>query len=61
MLARQTMAYLKEAPLDDLRIEAAAELIGEEVDPPEDPAYPPAYRRHLVQVLLRQALTELLQ
>ena len=59
MLARRTMAFLQKAPLDHTRIEQAVDLIGEEVIPPEDPAYPPAYRRHLVQVLLRRTLLEL--
>jgi carbon-monoxide dehydrogenase medium subunit len=59
MLARRTMAFLEDTPPGGDRIEAAVELIGEEVDPPEDPAYPPAYRRHLVQVLLRRTLAEL--
>ncbi|MDP6689249.1 MAG: xanthine dehydrogenase family protein subunit M [Alphaproteobacteria bacterium] len=59
MLARRTMAFLQEGPLDQTRIDGAVELIAREVDPPEDPAYPPAYRRHLVQVLLRRTLLEL--
>jgi len=59
VLARRTMAFLQEAPLDHTRIDGAVDLIGQEVNPPEDPAYPPAYRRHLVQVLLRRILLEL--
>ena len=59
ILAHKTMAYLEGARLEERHMEAAVKLIAEEVDPPEDPAYPPAYRRHLVGVLLRRALTTL--
>ncbi len=61
MLARRTMAFLKDGPLNEARAKEAVDLIGAEVDPPEDPTYPPAYRRHLVQVLLRRVLMELIQ
>ncbi len=60
LLAHGTMAFLKDGPLNESRANEAVDLIGGEVEPPEDPAYPPAYRRHLVRVLLRRALTELL-
>ncbi|MDP7548329.1 MAG: xanthine dehydrogenase family protein subunit M [Alphaproteobacteria bacterium] len=59
ILAEKTMAFLESGPLDESRIEEAAKLAAAETDPPEDPAYPPAYRRHLVGVLLRRALREL--
>ncbi|HJM91491.1 MAG: xanthine dehydrogenase family protein subunit M [Alphaproteobacteria bacterium] len=61
MLARRTMAFLKDSPLNEARAKEAVDLIGTEVDPPEDPTYPPAYRRHLVQVLLQRVLMELIQ
>ena len=55
ILATRTMALLAQDP--NAR-EAAVEMIGAEIEPAEDPAYPPAYRRHLVKVLLRRALSE---
>ncbi len=60
ILAPSTMALLEAGPLDQARIEQAVELIAGEADPPEDPAYPPAYRRHLVGVLLRRTLRRIL-
>ena len=59
ILAEKTMAFLENGPLDESRIDEAAKLAAGEADPPEDPAYPPAYRRHLVGVQLRRALQEL--
>ncbi|MDA1098122.1 MAG: xanthine dehydrogenase family protein subunit M [Proteobacteria bacterium] len=60
ILARDTMALLESGPLNQARVEQAAARIVGEVDPPEDPAYPPAYRRHLVGVLLRRTLQRVL-
>jgi carbon-monoxide dehydrogenase medium subunit len=58
ILAVKTMALLTARPG---AVDEAAELIAREIEPPEDPAYPPAYRRHLVGVLLRRALARLPQ
>jgi len=58
VLAGQTMALLSANPT---AVDAAMEMIATEIEPPDDPAYPPAYRRHLVQVLLRRALSRLPQ
>jgi carbon-monoxide dehydrogenase medium subunit len=58
ILAVKTMALLTARPG---AVDEAAELIAGEIDPPEDPAYPPAYRRHLAGVLLRRALARLPQ
>jgi carbon-monoxide dehydrogenase medium subunit len=58
VLALKTMALLTARPG---AVDEAVELIAGEIDPPEDPAYPPAYRRHLVGVLLRRALARLPQ
>ena len=58
ILALKTMALLTARPD---AVAEAAELIAAEVEPPEDPAYPPAYRRHLAGVLLRRALARLSQ
>ena len=59
ILAGKTMALLEAGPLNQARVEQAVETITGEVDPPEDPAYPPAYRRHLTGVLLRRTLMDL--
>lgn len=59
ILAGKTMAFLEGRPVNEARIDEAATLIAGEIDPPDDPAYPPAYRRHLAGVLLRRALLEL--
>jgi carbon-monoxide dehydrogenase medium subunit len=56
ILAVRAMALLARDPT---ATEAAVALIGDEVDPADDPAYPPAYRRHLVRVLLRRTLAGL--
>lgn len=56
ILAARTMDLLAQDPS---ATNEAIDLIADEVDPVEDPAYPPAYRRHLVQVLLRRTLAEL--
>jgi len=56
ILAVRAMALLSQDPT---ATEAAIALIGDEVDPADDPAYPPAYRRHLVGVLMRRTLAEL--
>ena len=56
ILALKTMALLTARPG---AVDEAAELIAGEINPPEDPAYPAAYRRHLVAVLLRRALARL--
>ncbi|MBC8270200.1 MAG: xanthine dehydrogenase family protein subunit M [Rhodospirillaceae bacterium] len=58
ILAVKTMALLTERPG---AVDEAAELIAGEINPPEDPAYSSAYRRHLVGVLLRRALARLPQ
>ncbi|MDP6343725.1 MAG: xanthine dehydrogenase family protein subunit M [Alphaproteobacteria bacterium] len=56
LLAGRTMALLEGVPLDEDLIDAAVETVAAEVDPPDDPAYPPEYRRHLAGVLLRRVL-----
>lgn len=58
VLVEQTMTLLTNNPT---AVDEAVALIGTEVDPLDDPTYPPAYRRHLVQVLLRRALSRLPQ
>ncbi|MGI9478409.1 MAG: FAD binding domain-containing protein [Hyphomicrobiaceae bacterium] len=59
LLARGAMSAIEGRTLDDVAISAAAAALAGELDPPEDPAYPAAYRRRIAGVLLTRTLKRL--
>lgn len=59
VLARGAMAAIEGRALDETVIDAAVVALSAELNPPEDPAYPAAYRRRMAGVLLRRALGKL--
>ena len=59
VLAVSAMAVLEGQQLTDDRIAQAKEAAMAELDPPEDPATPAAYRRHLSGVLMTRLLERL--
>lgn len=61
ILVHQTMALLEDQDLDEAKIEEAGIAIASEIEPPVDPTYPPGYRRHLANVLLRRALQRVMR
>jgi CO/xanthine dehydrogenase FAD-binding subunit len=58
VLAAQAMAVLAGADLQEASLEEAARAAEAEVDPSADIHASSAYRRHLVRVLVRRALTQ---
>lgn len=60
VLATKAMAAIENRVLDDSRIQAATAQLLEEIDPPEDPAYPASYRRRVAGGLLERTLKELI-
>ncbi|MBM85288.1 MAG: molybdopterin dehydrogenase [Rhodospirillaceae bacterium] len=60
VLARGAMSVLEDAEPSDATTETAIEALSAELRPPDDPMYPPDYRRQVACVLLRRALNKLM-
>jgi carbon-monoxide dehydrogenase medium subunit len=60
VLAARANAALAGRVLDGAAIAAAAEALGDDLDPPADLHGPPEMKRHLARVLLRRALAQFL-
>lgn len=58
VLARGAMTALNGVPFDAAHAEAAVEALSADIDPPDDSAYPAAYRRRLAATLLSRALAK---
>lgn len=59
ILASNAMAALEGRPLGASMIEASCKALGAELSPPEDPAYPAAYKRQVATTLLARILGDL--
>lgn len=59
ILASNAMAALEGRPLGTDAIETACKALGAELSPPEDPAYPAAYKRQVAATLLARILDDL--
>jgi carbon-monoxide dehydrogenase medium subunit len=59
LLAHATMRAMQGRTVCDVDDGLLAAALDEDADPLEDPACPPAYRRHVLRVLVRRALDEL--
>ena len=59
VLAHEVMSRLAGARLDALAAIDLADAVESDTDPLDDPAYPVAYRRQVVKVLLERALNSL--
>ncbi len=59
VLATNAMAAIEGQPLAAASIEAARAALTTELSPPDDPAYPAAYKRSVAGTLLKRALSDL--
>ena len=59
VLAHGAMSAIEGRKLDATAIDAAVAALARELEPPEDPAYPAAYRRRMACVLLKRVLARL--
>jgi carbon-monoxide dehydrogenase medium subunit len=59
VLAYRVMTALEGASLEAIDADAAAKAVEVDIDPLDDPAYPAAYRRQAINVLLQRALKSL--
>ena len=59
VLARQAMAVLEGARTSADVMESAVDALSDALEPPDDPAYPADYRRHVACTLLDRALKRL--
>ena len=60
ILAKDAMAAIEGQEVDRQTVEAASAALYAELAPPDDPAYPSAYRRRIACVILQRALENFL-